>query len=72
MAVVQKKYKGDFDKWAAAMFKTSILTDSTRLAEFLDKPTAKVIDKDMGMQTMLSCLNLYRGVLGPAAQGAQV
>jgi hypothetical protein len=71
MAVVAKKYKGDFDKWAAAMFKTSILTDSTRLAGFLDKPSAKVIDKDMGMQTMLSCLDLYRGVLAPAAQGAQ-
>jgi len=71
MNVVAKKYKGDFDKWAAAMFKTSILTDSTRLAEFLAHPTAKVIDKDMGMQTMQSCLDLYYNVLGPARQEAQ-
>ena len=34
IATVKKKYKGDFDKWAAAMFKTSVLTDSTRLMAF--------------------------------------
>jgi hypothetical protein len=71
MKVVDKKYKGDLDKWATALFSTSILTDSTRLAEFLDHPKAKVIDRDMGMRTMLSCLDLYRSVLGPSRQEAQ-
>jgi hypothetical protein len=71
MKVVDKKYKGDLDKWATALFSTSILTDSTRLAEFLDHPKAKVIDRDLGMRTMLSCLDLYRSVLGPSRQEAQ-
>ncbi len=72
IAVVTKKYKGDFTKWAADMFKTSILTDSTRMMKFLENPKAKTLQKDMGMQTMLSCLSLYRGVLAPGIQDAQV
>ncbi len=71
MQVVAKKYKGNFDKWAAAMYTTSILTDSTRLADLLAHPTAKVIDKDMGMRTMLSCFDIYNNVLGPTRQEAQ-
>ena len=70
--VVEKKYKGDFSKWAEKMFSTSVLTDSTRLMAFLDNPKLKTLQKDMGMQTMLSSLNLYRGVLGPGIQEAQV
>ncbi len=72
MATVAKKYKGDFSKWAEALFKTSLLTDSTRLMKFLEDPKLKTLQKDMGMQTMLSSLNLYRGALGPAIQEAQV
>jgi hypothetical protein len=69
---VMKNYKGDFNKWADALFAKSILTDSTRLMAFLAAPKLKTLEKDPGMQTMLSCLNLYRGVLGPAIDKAQV
>ena len=69
---VMKKYKGDFDKWAAAVFKTSVLTDSTRLMAFLAKPSLKVLEKDLGMQAMESCLGHYRSVLAPAIDHAQV
>ncbi|MGV9014065.1 MAG: S46 family peptidase [Flavobacteriales bacterium] len=72
IATVDKKYKGDYNAWAAAMFKTSVLTDSTRLMAFLNNPKLKTLKKDMGMQTMSSCLNFYRGVLGPGVQEAQV
>jgi len=72
IATVNKKYKGDFDKWAAAMFKTSVLTDSTRLMAFLAKPKLKTLQKDMGMQAMESSIGLYRNDLGPAIQDAQV
>ncbi len=72
MASVAKKYKGDFSKWAAAMFKTSIITDSTRLMAFLAKPSLKVLEKDMAMATTLSCLNEYRGVLATGIDASQV
>ncbi len=72
MNTIEKKYKGDFNAWAKAMFATSILTDRKRLDAFLAKPSIKVMDKDMGIQTMLSCLNNYRGALGPALEASQV
>jgi hypothetical protein len=72
MNTIEKKYKGDFHAWAKAMFATSILTDRKRLDAFLAKPSLKVMEKDMGIQTMLSCMNVYRGQLGPAIQASQV
>ena len=66
MLTIQKKYKGDFDAWAKAVFNTSILTDRARLDAFLAKPSLKVLEKDLGIQAMESCLNHYRNVLGPA------
>ncbi len=68
---VEKKYKGDFNKWAAELFKTSMLCDSAKLSAFLAKPTLKAMEKDMGMQAAISCLEFYRGALGPALQASQ-
>ncbi|HEY0978491.1 MAG TPA: S46 family peptidase [Flavobacteriales bacterium] len=72
MAEVNKKYKGDVKAWVAAMFKTSILTDRARLEAFLAKPSAKVLEKDMGMRTTISCLELYRGQLASGVEGAEI
>lgn len=72
MATVAKKYKGDFSKWSAELFKTSMLTDTTRLFAFLANPKLKELDKDMGMQATLSCVNAYRNVLGPGIEESQV
>lgn len=71
MATIQKKYKGDFDAWAVAMFKTSVITDRGRLDAFLAKPTLKALQKDMVMHTMESDLAFYKGKLNPALQAAQ-
>ncbi|MBK6775789.1 MAG: S46 family peptidase [Flavobacteriales bacterium] len=71
MATIQKKYKGDFDAWAVAMFKTSVITDRARLDAFLAKPTLKALQKDMVMHTMESDLAFYKGKLNPALQAAQ-
>ena len=72
MNTIEKKYKGDFNAWAKALFSTSILTDRKRLDAFLAKPSFKAMDKDMGVQAMLSCLNTYSGTLGPALEASQV
>ncbi|MBK6371272.1 MAG: S46 family peptidase [Flavobacteriales bacterium] len=66
MNTIEKKYKGNFDAWAAALFKSSILTDQARMNAFLAKPSLKVLDKDLGFQTSESCLNHYRNFLAPA------
>jgi len=43
---IQKKYKGDYEKWAAEVFEESIFTNEARLAEFLKNPKFKTIDRD--------------------------
>lgn len=71
MEAIEKKYKGNYDLWAATMFKTSVMTDRARLDAFLAKPSLKVLQKDMVMQTMHSDLDFYKGKLNPAMQAAQ-
>lgn len=71
MNTIEKKYKSNFSEWAADMFKRSIITDSTRLMEFLAKPKLKTLEKDMVMATTKSCLSLYRGMLSAGISQAQ-
>jgi hypothetical protein len=61
--VVVKKYKGDFNKFATALYNKSIFVDSSRMYAFLTKPSFKVIDKDMGFQTMKSMIKVYMNII---------
>lgn len=61
-AFTKMKAKGDkdrFDMYAAAIFKSSILTNASRAKAFLAKPSLKVLDKDLGVQYVSSILNTY-------------
>ncbi len=44
---VNKKYKGNFGKFAADVFKKSVLVTEEKFNKFLDKPNAKTYEKDM-------------------------
>jgi hypothetical protein len=44
---VMSKFKGDFNKFAAKMFAGSVFSDQAKLSAFLDKPSKKVLDKDL-------------------------
>jgi len=59
MAVVQKKYKGDFAKYTEDFFKKSIFTDKARFMAFLDKPTAKVLTADAAFELAQQSLSMY-------------
>lgn len=65
MGDVQKKYKGDFEKYAAAVFAKSIFTDRTRFDAFMKAPTAKVLEKDEVFKIMTSVLFGFRARQGP-------
>jgi hypothetical protein len=71
MTTIEKKYKGDFNAWAKAVFSSSMLTDRKKLDAFLAKPSAKAMDKDLGFQASESCLNHYRNIIGPAIEASQ-
>ena len=67
--VVRKKYKGNFEKFTNVLFKKSIFPDSTRFMNFLNNPTAKVLDKDMAFEMMQQVIKLYFALSGDNDQG---
>lgn len=68
---IAKKYKGNFDAWAKAVFSTSMLVDRKKLDAFLAKPTRKAMEKDLGVQAMEGCINHFRNILGPAMAASE-
>ena len=51
---VDKKFKGDFDKYAQKMFATTIFTNQAKLEAFLKNPSRKVLDKDLAFKAATS------------------
>jgi len=58
-STVQKKYKGDFDRYAEDVFKKSIFADETRFSAFLDNPSKKALDNDMAFVVSQQALQQY-------------
>lgn len=44
---VQSKYKGNFEKFAAKMYESTLFSTPSRLSAFLKNPSRKVLDKDL-------------------------
>ena len=71
---IEKKYKGDFDRFTEDIFKKSIFTDEKRFNAFLEKPSAKIIDNDMVFKISQEIINLYftiSEIETPEAQNAK-
>ena len=47
-AMVEKKYKGDYNKFVDEMYDNSIFSSEKNLEKFLKKPSRKALDKDLG------------------------
>lgn len=43
---IDRKYKGNFDKWATAVYAKSIFSSEEKVNKFLDDPSFKALDKD--------------------------
>lgn len=65
-ATVDKKYKGDFEKYAAAVFAKSMFANKALFDAFMQNPTAAALEKDPGFACMSSILNDFRSNAGPA------
>ncbi|NNF01237.1 MAG: S46 family peptidase [Bacteroidia bacterium] len=57
--LVETKYKGNFQLFADAVFKTSNLTSLEKVNAFLEKPSAKKLNKDLGFKTVNSIYGDY-------------
>jgi hypothetical protein len=56
---IEKKYKGDFNRFADDVFKKSIFADENRYNAFLDKPTAKVLENDWAFKMSQQMITIY-------------
>jgi len=56
---IESKYKGDFNAYAAAVYKTSFLTSQEKYLAFLDAPSSKKLEKDPAFRTMKSIMDFY-------------
>lgn len=63
-AIVESKYKGNFNLYVDDMFKNSIFSTQEKLFAFLDKPNLKVLQKDMVMIAGNSILEKYLEING--------
>ena len=61
-ALVNKKYKGDFAKFAAKMYAKSYFTDEARFAAFIADPKAKKLAKDLAIVASGSVIQSYFGM----------
>jgi len=59
---INKKFKGDFNKYAEDLFTKSIFVDQAKYEAFLANPTLKVIEKDPAYILMSSSLAKYMAI----------
>lgn len=60
--VIQKKHKGDVDKYVERYFKKSMLPYEEDVMEFLEDPDLKTMEKDPGIQLAISFFETYVGL----------
>lgn len=63
---IEKKYKGDFGKYAAMVFAKSMFANKNLFDAFMVAPTATALEKDPGYSCMTSILGDFRANAGPA------
>lgn len=57
---VQKKYKGDFEKYTRKMFKKSVFDDKAELSQFLNDMKFKTLEKDMAFNAARDIFDKFR------------
>lgn len=60
---IEKKYKGNWDKYIDYVYDNSILSNKKNLEKFIKKPTAKKFGKDPAMQLRDAIFGTYMGLV---------
>ena len=61
--LVNSKFKGNFNLYAEKLFKTTVFADKAKLEAFLNKPSLKVLEKDMAYTGMKSIFEAYNKIM---------
>lgn len=62
--LINKKYKGNYEKFAKELSDKSVFTDEARFNAFLEKPDMKKLQKDLGYITGKSIFETYQKLGG--------
>jgi hypothetical protein len=71
-ATIQKKYKGDFAKYAEKLFESSVFDSKEDLTAFLEKPTLKALKKDMAVSSAADIFGKFRELTDMASEGQKL
>jgi hypothetical protein len=71
LETVEKKFKGDFNKYADWVYEKTIFCSAQKINEFLAAPKAKTLDKDPGFTLMSSVYNNYFEKYSPKVRAAE-
>jgi hypothetical protein len=66
---VNKKYKGNFNKYASKLFAKTIFADKEKLTAFLDNPKLKTLKKDMAFIAATDIIAKYREIRKMVSEG---
>jgi hypothetical protein len=62
---IEDKYKANFDEFAEEVFEHSVFATKEKLLAFLEKPSAKKLNKDLAYRTFYSIFDFYKTALSP-------
>jgi len=71
-AEIQKKYKGNYEKYAEKMFRKSVFDNADELSAFLDNPTLKALNKDMAFAAAKQVFDEYREIMQKISEKAEL
>ncbi|MBN1952950.1 MAG: S46 family peptidase [Bacteroidales bacterium] len=57
--IINKKFKGDTDRYIEKMFAQTFFTEKDKVVKFLENPSAKALEKDLAYETGTSILWKY-------------
>ncbi len=72
IATINKKYKGDYNKYVDAIYAKSILPDEGKMKAFLEDPDVKTLEKDPLFQLIEESRSLYFNKIRPALSSKEL
>jgi hypothetical protein len=67
-SIIEKEYKGDYDKFIDDMYNNSIFASKANFEKFMKKPTAKAIENDLNVRYMRSWSDKMREISAELAE----
>jgi hypothetical protein len=71
-STIQKKYKGDYTKYAKKIFENTVFDSKEKLTVFLNNPSLKVLKKDMAVSSAADIFSKFREISDKAGESQKL